>query len=83
MARWWYGVDMPSNAFCPPYYQLMLDVIVSVGKGFKGPTMHNLRGSLIYKEVGSINDYLKSFKESWTKTLPSSQMDGVMESFIP
>jgi hypothetical protein len=46
----------------------MLDFIVVVGKGFKGPTMHNLRISLLRKEVEFLNDYLKSFKEPWTKT---------------
>jgi hypothetical protein len=45
----------------------MLDAIVVVGKGFKGPNMHDLRGSLLQKEVGLINDCLKSYKESWKK----------------
>jgi hypothetical protein len=35
-----------------------------------------LRGSLLQKEVGSIDEYLKSFKESWTKTGCTIMSDG-------
>jgi hypothetical protein len=84
MARWWYDADIPFNASRSPYYQPMLDAIVACGKGFKGPSFHDLRGALLQNEVGSINEYLKSFKESWTKTdVPSCQMDALMEGLIP
>jgi hypothetical protein len=34
----------PSMLAHSPYYQPMLDSIVVVGKGFKGPSMHDLEG---------------------------------------
>ena len=46
IARWWYDADIPFNASRSPYYEPMFDAIHVVGKGFKGPTMHELRGEL-------------------------------------
>eukprot|EP00253_Pinus_taeda_P032274 PITA_32274 len=54
--RWWYEVDIPFNAACSPYYQAMWDFVIAVEKGFKGLTMHELRGALLQKEVSSIVD---------------------------
>ena len=68
IARWWYDVDIPFNASRSPYYEPMFGAIFAAGKGFKGPTMHELRGSLLQKEVLSINEYLRDFKILWEKT---------------
>ncbi|KAH9309600.1 hypothetical protein KI387_037511 [Taxus chinensis] len=76
IARWWYDADIPFNAARSPYYQLMFDSIVVVGKGFKGPSMHDLRGSLLKKEVVSIDEYLKRCKTSWAKTGCTIMSDG-------
>lgn len=46
IARWWYDYDIPFNASRSPYYEPMFDAIFAVGKGFKRPTLHELRGSL-------------------------------------
>ena len=46
----------------------MWDVVIAAGKGLKGPSMHDLRGSLLQKEIVSIEEYLKDFKQSWVKT---------------
>jgi hypothetical protein len=62
IARWWYHVDIPFNVACSPYYQPMWDAIIACGRGFKGPSMHDLRGSLLHKEVASIKEYLTDFK---------------------
>jgi hypothetical protein len=45
----------------------MWDSIIVVKKDFKGPSMHDLRGSLLQKEALSIDEYFKGFKESWVK----------------
>jgi hypothetical protein len=65
IARWWYDADIPFNAAHSPYYQPMWDFVIAVGKGFKGPSTHDLRGSLLQKEGLSIEEYLKEFKDSW------------------
>jgi hypothetical protein len=58
----------------------MLDAIVVVVRASKALGFHDIRGKLLQNEVGSINEYLKGFKESWTKQdVPSCQMDGLME----
>eukprot|EP00253_Pinus_taeda_P033448 PITA_33448 len=50
-----------------PYYEPMFDAIHAAGKGFKGPTMHELRGYHLQKEILSINEYLKDLKDSWAR----------------
>ena len=76
IARWWYHADIPFNAARSPYYQPMWDSIIACGKGFKGPSMHDLRGSLLQKEVESIEEYLTDYKTSWAKTGCTIMSDG-------
>ena len=47
---------------------IMWDTVIAAGKGFKGPSMHDLRGYLLQKEIMSIEEYLKEFKDSWVGT---------------
>jgi len=76
IARWWYDSDIPFNAARSPYYQAMWDSVIAAGKGFKGPSMHDLRGALLQKEISSIDEYLVDFKDSWLKTGCSIMSDG-------
>jgi len=76
IARWWYDADIPFNASRSPYYEPMFDAIHAAGKGFKGPTMHELRGYHLQKEIASINEYLKDFKDSWARTGCTIMSDG-------
>ena len=76
IARWWYDADLPFNAARSSYYQPMWDVVIAAGKGFKGPSMHDLRGSLLQKEIVSIEEYLKDFKQSWVRTGCTIMLDG-------
>ena len=54
----------------------MWDVVIVVGKGFKVPSMHYLRGSHLQKEIVSIDEYLKDFKQSWVRTGCTIMSDG-------
>jgi hypothetical protein len=54
----------------------MWDSIIACGRGFKGPSMHDLRGSLLQKEVESIEEYLIDYKVSWAKTGCTIMSDG-------
>eukprot|EP00253_Pinus_taeda_P032515 PITA_32515 len=76
IARWWYDADIPFNAACSPYYEPMFEAIHAAGKGFKGPTMHELRGVRLQKEIDSINEYLQEFKNSWARTGCTVMSDG-------
>ena len=68
IARWWHDAYILFNSACSPYFQPMWDSVVAVGKGFKGPSMHDLRGSFLEKEIKSLGEYVKEFKESWAIT---------------
>jgi hypothetical protein len=54
----------------------MWDSIIACGRGFKGPSMHDLRGSLLQKGVESIEEYLRDFKVSWAKIGCTIMSDG-------
>ena len=54
----------------------MWDDVTTVGKGFKDPSMHDLRGSLLQKEIVSIDEYLKDFKQSWVRIGCTIMSDG-------
>eukprot|EP00253_Pinus_taeda_P033005 PITA_33005 len=69
-------MDISFNAARSPYYQDMWDAAFAVGKGFRGPTMHDLRGRLLQEEIASIGEHLNEYKESWTKTGCSIMLDG-------
>jgi len=75
MARWSYDANISFNASHSPYWTYVGSHYFYY-KGIKCPIMHNLRGSLLQEEVGSINDYLKSFKDLWTKTWCIIMLDG-------
>jgi hypothetical protein len=55
IARWWYHVDIPFNVALSPYYQPTWDAIISCGRGFKGPSMHDLRGVISFAQRGRIH----------------------------
>ena len=76
ISRWWYDADIPFNAPRSPYYEPMFDAIHAARKGFKGPTIHELRGYRLQKEILSINDYLKDFKDLWARTRCTIMSDG-------
>jgi hypothetical protein len=54
----------------------MLDAIVVANKGIKGPSFHDIRGAFLQNGVGSINEYLNGFEESWTITGGTSMSNG-------
>jgi hypothetical protein len=86
IARWWYDADIPFNAACLPYYQPMWDFVIATRKGFKGPNMYDLMGSVLQKEVLSIDEYLEHFKDSWARIgcsiMSNGWIDGKNRKFI-
>lgn len=67
---------IPFNVAQSPHYQAMWNSVISARKGFKAPSTHVLRGSLLQKEVLSIEESLTGFKESWKKTGCSTMSEG-------
>jgi len=66
MARWWYDADVPFSAAKSPFYQPMLETIVSAGLGFKGPSYHDLRKPLLKHIAEDIHGYLDDLKREWS-----------------
>ena len=56
IARWWYDTNIPLNATNSSYYQPMIDAIASCGLGFKRPSFHDIKGSLLRNEVQRIDE---------------------------
>ena len=51
IARWWYDTDISFNTSNSAYFQPMIDVIATCGQGFKAPSFHNIKESLLQNEV--------------------------------
>ena len=75
-ARWWYHTNIPFHAAHFVYYQETLDSVVAIRPGFKGPSYHDLRGPLLQKHVGEMNDYLLDVKNDWKVYGCSIMSDG-------
>ena len=75
-ARWWYHANIPFHAAHSVYYQEALDSVTAIGPGFKGPSYHDLRGPLLQKHVGEMNDYLLDVKNDWKVYGCSIMSDG-------
>ncbi|XP_042396472.1 uncharacterized protein LOC121986578 [Zingiber officinale] len=76
MARWWYDANIPFNAAKSNYYQPMVDVITSIGLGFKAPSYHDLRCNLLREVVHDVNVYLLGIKKEWEVYGCSIMADG-------
>ncbi|XP_050253685.1 uncharacterized protein LOC126699759 [Quercus robur] len=75
-ARWWYHANIPFHAAHSVYYQEALDSVAAIGPSFKGPSYHDLRGPLLQKHVGEMNDYLLDVKNDWKVYGCSIMSDG-------
>ena len=62
IAIWWFDVNVPFNGAKSYYYQPMIDVITSMGPGFKGPAYHDLRGPSLKDVVHDVNEYVLRIK---------------------
>uniref|UniRef100_A0A6N2MSJ5 BED-type domain-containing protein n=1 Tax=Salix viminalis TaxID=40686 RepID=A0A6N2MSJ5_SALVM len=76
VATWWYDANIPFNSANSYYYQPMLDVVTSIGLGFKGPSYHDLRGSLLKDVVHDVHEYILSIKADWRVYGCSIMADG-------
>uniref|UniRef100_A0A6N2LXX5 BED-type domain-containing protein n=1 Tax=Salix viminalis TaxID=40686 RepID=A0A6N2LXX5_SALVM len=65
IATWWFDANIPFNGAKSYYYQLMIDVVTSMGPGFKGPSYHDLRGSLLKDVVHDVHEYILEIKADW------------------
>ncbi|GAV59948.1 zf-BED domain-containing protein, partial [Cephalotus follicularis] len=47
VAHWVYNACIPFNALQSPYFQPAIDAMVIIGRGFKGPSYHEIRVGLL------------------------------------
>ena len=47
IARWMYDNCIPFNVVNSAYYQRMIDVVATIGPGYKGPSYHAVWVSLL------------------------------------
>ena len=76
IATWWFDANIPFNSAKSYYYQPMIDVVTSIGPGFKGPSYHDLRGSLLRDVVHDVHEYILSIKVDWRLYGCSIMADG-------
>ncbi|MCI31105.1 hypothetical protein A2U01_0052316, partial [Trifolium medium] len=55
IAKWFIDACVPFNASNSSYFQPMVDALCSMSPGYKVPTMHSFRGSLLNKWVADVN----------------------------
>ena len=65
IATWWFDANISFNGAKSFYYQPMIDAITSMRPGFKGPSYHDLRGSLLKDLVHDVHEYILGIKADW------------------
>ncbi|KAL5580609.1 hypothetical protein UlMin_013051 [Ulmus minor] len=77
ICRFLYANALPFNLVKSPYFKIMLESVASFGPGFKPPSYHEARCTLLKKEVEAIKTYLlEKYKVEWKKTGCTLMSDG-------
>ncbi|XP_042441219.1 uncharacterized protein LOC122026547 [Zingiber officinale] len=67
IARFIYGCAIPFNCVKHPSFQKMFELVGRYGCGFKAPTYHEVRETLLKKEVNQTKELLEVYKAEWKK----------------
>ncbi|XP_061361535.1 uncharacterized protein LOC133305351 [Gastrolobium bilobum] len=76
ISKWMIDAGVPFNAVNSSYYQPMIDVICSMGPGYKGPNFYRVRGHLLNKWVREVNKLVESYRTVWKQTGCTIMTDG-------
>ncbi|KAL6583185.1 hypothetical protein OROMI_005263 [Orobanche minor] len=76
VGRFIYSAALPFNVVNDPYWLPMIDGIAEYGKGFKPPTMHELRTWVLKAEVDDINIIYEDHKKAWKTYGCTIMLDG-------
>ncbi|XP_061984224.1 uncharacterized protein LOC133703621 [Populus nigra] len=68
LAKWMSDACVPFNVVNSVYYQHVIDVIVAMSPGYKGPHLHAIRGYYLVKAVDEVKIYVESYREIWKKS---------------
>ncbi|CAN0912636.1 hypothetical protein LINGRAPRIM_LOCUS566 [Linum grandiflorum] len=67
IARWFYMTGTAFNAAREPEYYTMFELAVRHGQGFKPPSYHEIRETLLKEELEVVEEKLSLFKDEWKR----------------
>lgn len=67
VARFFYSCNIPFHAVDSPSFGAMVNALTTVGAGYKPPTAHDLRGSLLDNAVKDVEVIVDDQKKIWQK----------------
>ncbi|CAN1141738.1 hypothetical protein LINPERPRIM_LOCUS25651 [Linum perenne] len=67
IARWFYLTGTAFNAAREPEYYTMFELAARHGPGFKPPSYHEIRETLLKEELEEVESKLSIFRNEWTK----------------
>ncbi|CAN1324055.1 hypothetical protein LINPERPRIM_LOCUS32963, partial [Linum perenne] len=67
IARWFYLTGTTFNAAREPEYYTMFELAARHGPGFKPPSYHEIRETLLKEELEEVESKLSIFRNEWTK----------------
>ncbi|CAN1185292.1 hypothetical protein LINPERHAP2_LOCUS37467 [Linum perenne] len=76
IARWFYLTGTAFNAAREPKYYTMFELAARHGPGFKPPSYHEIRETLLKEELEEVESKLSIFRNEWTKVGCSIMSDG-------
>ncbi|CAN1841200.1 hypothetical protein LINPERHAP1_LOCUS36386 [Linum perenne] len=76
IARWFYLTGTAFNAAREPDYYTMFELAARHGPGFKPPSYHEIRETLLKEELEEVEAKLSIFRNEWTKVGCSIMSDG-------
>ncbi|CAN1787714.1 hypothetical protein LINPERHAP1_LOCUS17765 [Linum perenne] len=76
IARWFYLTGTSFNAAREPEYYIMFELAARHGPGFKPPSYHEIRETLLKEELEEVESKLCIFRNEWTKVGCSIMSDG-------
>ncbi|RVW45809.1 hypothetical protein CK203_086263 [Vitis vinifera] len=76
VGRFFYDACIPINAMNSFYFKPMLDVISTIGLGYKGPNYHQLRVNLLKDAKKEVQLLVNSYRAIWAKVGCTIMGDG-------
>ncbi|GKU92834.1 hypothetical protein SLEP1_g6507 [Rubroshorea leprosula] len=76
VARFFFDSCLPINAINSPYFRPMLDAIAAIGPGYKGPSYHMMRSTLLCDLKKEVQLLVNSYRSVWAETGCTIMGDG-------
>ncbi|XP_019418561.1 PREDICTED: uncharacterized protein LOC109329345 [Lupinus angustifolius] len=76
ISKWMVDASVPLNATNSAYYLSMIDVMCSMGSGYKDPNYYRVRDKLLNKWVVDVKNIVNEYRSIWRKTGFTLMADG-------